>query len=428
MSGIKILTGHTLLYRQRGVSPQRPTRLHVGSAILSGMTAVSSNTPEASYTAVSMLRSLLHFLEHQGLGAQQLAHDAGLSDDLLAQHVRLVSSRYYAALMQAGMAETGNPLLGLEFGMAVEPDRWGMLGVLLTHCTNVAEEIAFQSRFQALVSTIGHARLVSSRDALALNWETSEPGIPALTEEALAAWVCFGRWATGQHAAPRAVTFRHPPQGDPAVYTAFFGCPVYFEQAFDGLSLSPEILHVPLRNPDAHLKDWLIQRAQRLQHELLDQDIRARLAHWFADQLPFGVPSLAQAADDLGFTERTLQRQLHASGTTFKDCMTDVRIDLADYYLRDASVSIGDIGFLLGFSEQSAFQRAFKRWEAMTPRAYRRQLSNSCDAKAAKCRPLLTRLQPRRAIHGPNTSTGSDTVLDVKRSHRYLTPACLTPA
>ncbi len=56
--------------------------------------------------------------------------------------------------------------------------------------------------------------------------------------------------------------------------------------------------------------------------------------------------------------------------------MTDVRIDLADYYLRDASLSIGDIGFLLGFSEQSAFQRAFKRWKAMTPRAYRRQLSN----------------------------------------------------
>ncbi len=115
---------------------------------------------EQRHVAVSMLRSLLYFLERQGLDAPALARDAGLPHATLADRERRVSSTYYAALMQAGIERTGNPLLGLEFGMAVEPDRWGLLGVLVTHCADVGEAIRFQLRFQSLVSTVGEAALV----------------------------------------------------------------------------------------------------------------------------------------------------------------------------------------------------------------------------------------------------------------------------
>lgn len=337
-----------------------------------------STTPirqsDPPYVAASMLRSLLHFFEQQALDTAQLVRQAGITDGMLADRERLIPGHHYAELMQAGIAEANNPLLGLAFGMAVEPDRWGMLGVLLTHCNTIAEAIEFQRRFQTLVSTVGHARLQAAPPDMVLSWAPAVTTLPALTEEALAAWVNFGRWATGRLAAPRIVTFSHAAQGPVSAYGDFFQCPVRFEQPQDALFFAPEMLNVPLRSPDPQLKQWLVDRAQRLQRELLDDDIRSRLAHWLAKQLPFGMPERADAARALGLSERALQDELERAGTHFKACITDVRRELADYYLRDPGLSIGDIALMLGFSEQSAFQRAFKRWHGLTPRAYQKRL------------------------------------------------------
>src|SRR5699024_9533284 len=132
----------------------------------------------------SMLRSLLYFFEQRQLDTAQLARRAGITDPMLADRERLIPADHYAGLMQAGIAETGEPLLGLAFGMAIEPDRWGMLGVLLSHCNNIAEAIAFQRRFQTLVTTVGHARLQPAPPDMMLSWTPTVPAWPALTEEA----------------------------------------------------------------------------------------------------------------------------------------------------------------------------------------------------------------------------------------------------
>ncbi|MES1937582.1 AraC family transcriptional regulator [Salinisphaera hydrothermalis] len=335
------------------------------------------NRIEQRHVAVSMIRSLMYFLERQGLDAAALARRVHLAPDTLADRDRQVASPQYAALMQVGIEATGDPLLGLRFGMAVEPDRWGMLGVLLTHCVDVSEAIRFQLRFQALVSTVGEAALIRGDDTLALRWTTPPATAPALTEEALAAYVAFGRWATGQATTtPTRVHFRHSPQAEHERYETFFRCPVAFEQPHDELQIAPAVLAMPLRNPDDDLKQWLAARAERLRQDNHDHEPRTRLAEWLARQLPFGVPTLDDAAAALALSPRSLQRELDQAGTHFKDCLADVRQQLADHYLRDPSLSIGDIGVLLGFSEQSAFQRAFKRWHGITPRAYRRRLAD----------------------------------------------------
>ncbi len=76
-------------------------------------------------------------------------------------------------------------------------------------------------------------------------------------------------------------------------------------------------------------------------------------------------------AERLFLTERTLQRRLQEAGTTFKKLLTEVRIDLADNYIRDSNLSLNEISFLLGFSELSSFSRAFKHWKGSSPRNYR---------------------------------------------------------
>lgn len=95
-----------------------------------------------------------------------------------------------------------------------------------------------------------------------------------------------------------------------------------------------------------------------------------------ADDLCDGEPSLDRISTRLHMSARTLHRRLVEQGTTFRHVLADVRRELAERYLRERQLAIGEIGFLLGFSDTSAFHRAFKRWTGQAPLAFR-HASNS---------------------------------------------------
>ena len=91
-----------------------------------------------------------------------------------------------------------------------------------------------------------------------------------------------------------------------------------------------------------------------------------------AEELSEGGPTLEHLAKRLRMSARTLHRRLAAEGTTFRSVVTKLRMELAERALREPHLPIGEIAFRLGFSEPSAFHRAFKRWTGWQPLAYRR--------------------------------------------------------
>jgi AraC-like DNA-binding protein len=84
-----------------------------------------------------------------------------------------------------------------------------------------------------------------------------------------------------------------------------------------------------------------------------------------------GAPQLGDVARGLHVSLRTLQRRLTEHGTSFQDEVDTVRRELAFQYLKDANLGVSQVAFLLGYSELSTFDRAFKRWTGMTPRIWR---------------------------------------------------------
>ncbi|GAB3670268.1 AraC family transcriptional regulator [Salinisphaera aquimarina] len=323
--------------------------------------------------AHSMLRALLDYLGAQGLDRSRLAHDAGVAMAALAYPERRADASRYIALLRAGIEASQNPLLGLEFGMAARPQRWGTLGLLLGHGANLGEALAVQARFAHLVNSVGHGELVQRPKHVELIWR-SDVAMPALVEEAFAAWVCFARWASGQAHAPLRVTFAHRAQGDPAIYGALFKCPVDFSRATSTLQFDADLLDQPLRAPDAELAATLEARVARHEQSEAAQDVVHALERWLAGRLAHGSADLARAAAALDLSERTLQHRLQAGGTNFRQCLDRVRRALATRYLADPALSIGAVSIRLGFSEQSAFQRAFRRWHGCTPMAWRHRL------------------------------------------------------
>ena len=91
------------------------------------------------------------------------------------------------------------------------------------------------------------------------------------------------------------------------------------------------------------------------------------------EEVQRGAPTLQTAAAHLRTSPRTLKRRLQEEGTTFQDLLDSVRCDLAKRYLEEPRLALGEVSFLLGFSEPSAFHRAFKRWTGKTPLAYRQR-------------------------------------------------------
>lgn len=86
-----------------------------------------------------------------------------------------------------------------------------------------------------------------------------------------------------------------------------------------------------------------------------------------------GVPSLAGVARGLSVSVRTLQRRLEQEETTFECAVDDVRRERALKLLGSSEVAIAEVSWLLGYSEQSAFTRAFRRWTGVPPAAWRRR-------------------------------------------------------
>ena len=161
-----------------------------------------------------------------------------------------------------------------------------------------------------------------------------------------------------------------------------FGIEPVYGEAMDGMQFALEDVDRP--NPAGDMGFWrffsdhldtLLPPA-----ETAPEKLAVQVVDEVAGLLSGGVPQLAEVASRMGMGTRTLQRRLSDGGTTYQDLVTEARRQLARKLLRQSDYSLSEIAFLTGFSEQSAFTRAFKRDEGITPRAYRQSILSPAAA------------------------------------------------
>jgi AraC-like DNA-binding protein len=170
---------------------------------------------------------------------------------------------------------------------------------------------------------------------------------------------------------PLAIYFNHSCQTDVSIYQDFFGCHVHFDSEFNGIKIAITALEQPLIKHNPELHDLLCQHASKMVNDLAKKLPVEIITRFISNQLPFGVPEIEDAAQNLQMSVRTLQRKLGEHELTFTALVNNIRQDLAFNYLQNTNIKIIYITQMLGFSEQSAFQRAFKRWTGNTPKYFR---------------------------------------------------------
>lgn len=323
------------------------------------------------------VRLLYEFLQREGIDGEALLGEPAPPPDDLGLG-RYPVSRWRALLEKAAEA-LPRPALGLEIGSLIAPHHFGVLGYVTLHCGTLGEALQRLRDFERLVYEVSPGRVEVDIDEVRLVWgqEAGRPG-QLVDETAIAALVTYARDLTAQRLAPRRVEFVNPPPPDLEPYRRFFGCPVRFGRAQTVVALPLEALGLPLRRPDPHLRELLDGQAQRLLEQLpRHSDLLGALRPVLVRNLREGHPTLSAAATALHCSARTLQRRLEAEGLSFQTAVDDVRRQLAEDYLRDPRLQLTEIAALLGYADQSAFTRAFRRWTGISPLRWRKDTAGS---------------------------------------------------
>jgi len=181
------------------------------------------------------------------------------------------------------------------------------------------------------------------------------------------------RRETGDALRAEYVSFTHQPD-DRSAFEKVFHCPVRTNASWSGFALSPEAWGLPMRRRDPDLQGVLERHAADVLAKIpVGGDVVSELRRALARRVAGGDTRLSTVARDLGTSTRTLQRRLAVAGASYQGVLDQSRCEAAERHLGDGSLSIAEISWLIGYSEPSAFHRAFKRWQGVSPQAFRQR-------------------------------------------------------
>src|SRR5262245_502121 len=315
------------------------------------------------------------YLERAGRSPGELLLRAGLRLGDLTSPGSRVPHRSAMRLWELAVEATGDRQLGLHVARQVEPGVMDLIEYLARVSRTLGEALSRTSAYFRLL--YDRVEFLVERDAdHAILRNVVPAGLeshPAYVENALASAVVMARRMTREALPVDAVYFRHEAPREVAEYAELFQGPVTFAAPVDAVLIPLASLDAELIQADSALASILERHVQLLLGASSGpQSLQARIARLLGSELAGGYAGASQVARRLRMSPRTLRRSLQDEGCTFREVLSDVRRELAFRYLRDRDVPIGEVAFLVGFSDANAFHRAFKRWTGTTPGEFRR--------------------------------------------------------
>lgn len=314
-------------------------------------------------------------LDAHGADSAALFRRAGLDPvQLKDPNGRYPVSRM-AQLWRLAVEATGDPCFGLKAAAYVQPATFHSLGLAVLASQNLEDALIRTARFSRIVSNAVDVVIERTPEGVKEVVQFLD-GVPVVEEAIdlfMASTFKIGRMLTGAERLPGVVHLRR--RGDAAMQREFqnhFQCPVHLGSDENSLLIPHEWMQrpLPMANPElARQNDRVVMEyLRRFDGARISEKVRTEVI----SRLAAGEPGRADIARALNISEKTLQRRLAGEGSSYQQVLEETRRELAQQYLRDRNVSVCEVTFRLGFSDQSSFTRAFKRWTGVPPGEFRR--------------------------------------------------------
>ena len=313
-----------------------------------------------------------------GLDPTQLFKRHGIDPTVFSNPDARIPVSAWDALTRDAAEHISDPSFGLLAAQCWHPSSLGALGYAWLTSSTLRTGLGRLVRYWRLLGEGSSGFLEETADGLRLviDRHGSQPLDDEVVEAVVVDFITsmvtgMCRMNASESFRPMAVHLHRKQPEDAQPYLKFFGCEVNFGGHEDVLTFSRADVESALPTGNRQLVVTMDRILVERLAQLDKSNVVARCQSQLLEQLSSGAVTEEMMADHLHMSRRTLQRKLADADVTYKQLVDDTRRDLAMRHLDDPSYSITDVTFLLGFSQQSAFTRAFRRWTGMSPSEYR---------------------------------------------------------
>jgi AraC-like DNA-binding protein len=330
-------------------------------------------------TTIALVGQLIaeRLTDHYQIDPAPLLEKAGLDPALMnvpgARYPRSAIMKLWDLAVEA----TGDQLIGLNIGLAIRTTSYHGLGFAWLSSHTLLDALQRLARYYRVIVTVPLEVLVEEQaDTVTLEVIYSDPQYPAppiALDSFLASIIKLCRTAKDPQFSPLKVEINHEDYGRAAEYEMAFACPVQFGTGRNMFHFDREAMLevLPGNNLDVVLSN---DRVVEQYLEVLDPDqVTTVVRKLLVGLFPTGEASQQIVAHRMARSVSTLQRQLTDEGTSYREVQDEIRERLAAEYVREAKYSLSQIAYLLGFSDQSNFSRAFKRWKGVSPKEFQNE-------------------------------------------------------
>lgn len=311
-----------------------------------------------------------------GIDPFDMFRQVGVDHSWLNMPDLLVPEKLYAQLLTLSSEQTRGASLGMLMGSSWRLSDFGKLSLLLQHQANLASLLQTLKAYSHLVGTTLAVEIVTHKQLsiiqLHLNSESENPGRHRI-EVGITALLCLCRHQLGKDWKPISTHFSHAAPNSTHTYRRVIDSEIIFGSNFDGIVVNNHDLYLPKPEYDSRMEEHA--RAVMDHHVVnsspmpMDRQVRDTIQ----SLLPHGRHSISQVASALGYSIRSLQRQLESNNTNFQKTLDEVRTKAVIRALQNPQLSMSDTASLAGFTESSSFTRWFCKHFDQSPSAWRQQ-------------------------------------------------------
>ena len=286
------------------------------------------------------------------------------------QRAERVPLAWQDELWEAFCRASGDPLAGLRLGLEIEVGHLDSVGMLLVTCDTLGEALEELIEYAPVIGDGGEFQLHHQAGQVFIDYQSHLAVRQAERVEAvMASMLKLTRWATGERFQPSGIWFAHAPLASLADYRQLIDCPVQFNAPCNHLGFSAAQLTLPQIQANSALREHLRRLADQTLTGLAQHGLSARVQQLVREHPRWGKERIAE---QLELSGRHLNRKLAEEGLSFKSLRESVQQQIACEAL-STDRRVSEIAEQLGFSDENAFVRAFRRWQGMTPARYKAQ-------------------------------------------------------